>query len=88
VELYGAKPTLSNRGTARRCIPERSRGGITIFTALRLATLAASILVGFSALHSALAVHSDLRFHYFVDLLAGVGVALVGWWIAQKYSPD
>jgi membrane-associated phospholipid phosphatase len=29
-----------------------------------------------------------LRFHYFVDLLAGAAVALVGWWIAQKYSPD
>jgi hypothetical protein len=29
-----------------------------------------------------------LRFHYFVDLLAGVAVALVGWRIAQKYSPD
>jgi membrane-associated phospholipid phosphatase len=29
-----------------------------------------------------------LRFHYFVDLLAGVAVALAGWWIAQKYSPD
>jgi hypothetical protein len=27
-----------------------------------------------------------LRFHYFVDLLAGVAVALVGWWTAQKYS--
>jgi membrane-associated phospholipid phosphatase len=27
-----------------------------------------------------------LRFHYFVDLLAGVGVALVGWWVAQKYE--
>jgi len=26
-----------------------------------------------------------LRFHYFVDLLAGVAVALVGWWTAQKY---
>ena len=29
-----------------------------------------------------------LRFHYFVDLLAGVAVALVGWLIAQKYSSD
>jgi membrane-associated phospholipid phosphatase len=27
-----------------------------------------------------------LRFHYFVDLLAGVAVALVGWWVAQKYA--
>ena len=27
-----------------------------------------------------------LRFHYFVDLLAGAAVALVGWWTAQKYS--
>jgi len=27
-----------------------------------------------------------LRFHYFVDLLAGVGVALVGWWMAEQYE--
>ena len=27
-----------------------------------------------------------LRFHYFVDLLAGVAVALVGWWTAQAYA--
>lgn len=27
-----------------------------------------------------------LRFHYFVDLLAGVGVALIGWWVARKYE--
>jgi hypothetical protein len=27
-----------------------------------------------------------LRFHYFVDLLAGVAVALVGWWTARKYA--
>ena len=27
-----------------------------------------------------------LRFHYFVDLLAGVAVALAGWWMAQKYE--
>jgi membrane-associated phospholipid phosphatase len=27
-----------------------------------------------------------LRFHYFVDLLAGVAVALAGWWMAQKYD--
>jgi membrane-associated phospholipid phosphatase len=27
-----------------------------------------------------------LRFHYFVDLLAGVAVALAGWWTAQKYE--
>lgn len=27
-----------------------------------------------------------LRFHYFVDLLAGVVVALIGWWTAQKYG--
>jgi membrane-associated phospholipid phosphatase len=26
-----------------------------------------------------------LRFHYFVDLLAGVVVALAGWWVAEKY---
>lgn len=26
-----------------------------------------------------------LRFHYFVDLLAGVAVALIGWWTAQAY---
>jgi hypothetical protein len=29
-----------------------------------------------------------LRFHYFVDLIAGVAVALVGWWTAQRYSRD
>jgi membrane-associated phospholipid phosphatase len=27
-----------------------------------------------------------LRFHYFVDILAGVAVALVGWWTAQRYE--
>jgi len=27
-----------------------------------------------------------LRFHYFVDLLAGAAVALIGWWMAQKYA--
>jgi len=27
-----------------------------------------------------------LRFHYFVDLLAGVAVALIGWWMARKYA--
>jgi hypothetical protein len=27
-----------------------------------------------------------LRFHYFVDDLAGVAVALAGWWMAEKYA--
>ena len=27
-----------------------------------------------------------LRFHYFVDLLAGAAMALAGWWMAQKYA--
>jgi membrane-associated phospholipid phosphatase len=27
-----------------------------------------------------------LRFHYFVDILAGVAVALVGWWAASTYD--
>ena len=27
-----------------------------------------------------------LRFHYFVDVLAGVAVALIGWWTAQRYE--
>jgi PAP2 superfamily len=27
-----------------------------------------------------------LRFHYFVDVLSGVAVALVGWWTAQTYA--
>ena len=27
-----------------------------------------------------------LRFHYFVDLLAGVAVALIGVWTAKKYA--
>ena len=27
-----------------------------------------------------------LRFHYFVDLLAGATIALAGWWMAQKYD--
>jgi hypothetical protein len=27
-----------------------------------------------------------LRFHYFVDLPAGVVVALAGWWMAEKYE--
>jgi len=35
-------------------------------------------LLWFSALY--------LRFHYFVDLLAGVVAALAGWWVAEKYA--
>ena len=27
-----------------------------------------------------------LRFHYFVDLLAGAAMALAGWWMANKYA--
>jgi hypothetical protein len=27
-----------------------------------------------------------LRFHYFVDILAGVTVALIGWWTAQRWD--
>jgi membrane-associated phospholipid phosphatase len=27
-----------------------------------------------------------LRFHYFVDMLAGVVVALIGVWVANKYA--
>jgi membrane-associated phospholipid phosphatase len=27
-----------------------------------------------------------LRFHYFVDLLAGVAVALIGVWTANRYA--
>ena len=27
-----------------------------------------------------------LRFHYFVDLIAGVMMALAGWWMANKYA--
>lgn len=27
-----------------------------------------------------------LRFHYFVDLLGGVAVALAGWWMANQYA--
>jgi membrane-associated phospholipid phosphatase len=27
-----------------------------------------------------------LRFHYFVDLLAGAGLALVSWWVAEKFE--
>lgn len=27
-----------------------------------------------------------LRFHYFVHVLAGMVVALVGWWMAEKYE--
>lgn len=27
-----------------------------------------------------------LRFHYFVDIVAGVAVALVGWWTAQRFE--
>jgi membrane-associated phospholipid phosphatase len=36
------------------------------------------VLLWFSTLY--------LRFHYFVDLLAGVVVGLIGWWTAQKYE--
>ena len=27
-----------------------------------------------------------LRFHYFVDIVAGVAVALIGWWTAQRFE--
>jgi membrane-associated phospholipid phosphatase len=27
-----------------------------------------------------------LRFHYFVDELAGMAAALAGWWMAEKYA--
>jgi|DewCreStandDraft_2_1066082.scaffolds.fasta_scaffold00009_342 membrane-associated phospholipid phosphatase len=27
-----------------------------------------------------------LRFHYFVDLLAGLGIAVIGWWVARAYA--
>ena len=27
-----------------------------------------------------------LRFHYFVDLLAGLGIAILGWWVARAYA--
>jgi membrane-associated phospholipid phosphatase len=27
-----------------------------------------------------------LRFHYFVDLLAGAATALAGWWMAERYA--
>jgi membrane-associated phospholipid phosphatase len=40
--------------------------------------LAPCILLWFSTMY--------LRFHYFVDLLAGMGVGLIGWWTAQKYE--
>lgn len=29
-----------------------------------------------------------LRFHYFVDVAAGIAVALVGWWMAQRYAAE
>ena len=38
--------------------------------------LAPCILLWWSTLY--------LRFHYFVDLLAGVAVALIGWWVARR----
>ncbi len=40
--------------------------------------LAPCLLLWFAALY--------LRFHYFVDLLAGVAVALAGWWTARAYE--
>ena len=36
------------------------------------------LLLWFSAMY--------LRFHYFVDMLAGMRVALAGWWVATKYA--
>jgi membrane-associated phospholipid phosphatase len=36
------------------------------------------LLLWFSAMY--------LRFHYFVDMLAGMGVGLAGWWVAEKYA--
>jgi PAP2 superfamily len=40
--------------------------------------LAPCIMLWFSTLY--------LRFHYFVDILAAVVVALIGWWTAEKYD--
>jgi membrane-associated phospholipid phosphatase len=40
--------------------------------------LAPCLLLWFSTMY--------LRFHYFVDLLGGVVVALAGWWVAEKYE--
>jgi membrane-associated phospholipid phosphatase len=40
--------------------------------------LAPCLMLWFSAMY--------LRFHYFVDLLAGMLVALAGWWLAETYQ--
>jgi membrane-associated phospholipid phosphatase len=40
--------------------------------------LAPCLLLWFSTIY--------LRFHYFVDLLAGLGLALLGWWMAAQYD--
>ena len=29
-----------------------------------------------------------LRFHYFVDLLAGAAMAMAGWWMARQYEAE
>jgi membrane-associated phospholipid phosphatase len=29
-----------------------------------------------------------LRFHYFVDVLAGIAVAVAGWWMAQRFEAE
>lgn len=41
--------------------------------------LAPCLLLWFSTMY--------LRFHYFVDFLAAVAIALIGWWMAEKYDP-
>ena len=40
--------------------------------------LAPCLILWFSTLY--------LRFHYFVDILAAIVVALIGWWTAEKYD--
>jgi len=70
----------------RGCVPQRARGRSLYLLLVDWQHWRRRILVGSGALCRALALYPvPAVFNYFVDLIAGVAVALVGWWTAQKF---
>ena len=59
---------------------------VDLVTAVRLATPAASILVGSRAVHGVVVVHSVPAFRLLRRLAGGGAVALIGVWAAKKYA--